>query len=209
MRSPGGPPKDSPVKSPDPQFAAYAAMALIIAAASSLLSEPIQATSLPDRNAVPKIERQLPANHQIESAEDNSSPRPETMHGRSKAEVRCLARAIYHEARGEPLTGQIAVAEVVIARSKDRRWRGDLCHTIRMPKQFSFVRNGRLPGIDDPEDAQVMMDLARAVISGRVESPAKGSLYYHATYVAPSWRHALEKTAKIENHVFYSDPTTT
>ena len=128
--------------------------------------------------------------------------------GRTLSEIRCLARAIYHEARGEPVSGQIAVAEVVIARSKDRRWRGDLCKTIRMPRQFSFVRNGRVPKIKDPVAAQTMMKLARDVVSGRLESPAKGSLYYHATYVAPVWRHSLKKTAQISSHIFYSDPKT-
>ena len=140
------------------------------------------------------------------AAEESVSSEPG---GRSKQEIRCLARAIYHEARGEPLEGQIAVAEVVIARSQDRRWRGDLCTTIRMPRQFSFVKNGHIPKIRDSKAAQVMMDLARNVVSGRLKSKAQGSLYYHATYVSPSWRHALERTAQIRSHIFYSDPGNT
>lgn len=119
--------------------------------------------------------------------------------------MRCLARAVWHEARGEPLEGQIAVAEVIIARSRDRRWRGDLCHTIRMPSQFSFVKGGRTLPIDDAEGAQRMMDLARGVASGNLRSRARGALYYHARSVKPIWRHALKRTATISHHVFYVD----
>ena len=128
--------------------------------------------------------------------------------GRTTREIRCLARAIYYEARGEPLSGQIAVAEVIIARSEDRRWRKNLCDIIRMPYQFSFVRNGRIPRIKDTGAAQVMMDLARNVVSGDVESPAKGSLYFHAVSATPSWRHAFQKRAKIKNHIFYVERST-
>jgi N-acetylmuramoyl-L-alanine amidase len=123
----------------------------------------------------------------------------------AKHEIRCLARAIWHEARGEPLEGQIAVGEVIIARSKDRRWRGDLCRTIRMPNQFSFVTGGRTLPISDPVGAQRMMDLTRAIASGRLTSRAKGALYYHAARVKPIWRHKLDLSATIGHHVFYMD----
>lgn len=123
----------------------------------------------------------------------------------AKHEIRCLARAIYHEARGEPLEGQVAVAEVIIARSGDKRWQGDLCRTIRMPSQFSFVTDGKTVPIPDAVGAQRMMDLARAVASGRMVSRAKGALYYHAAKVKPIWRHKLDLTATIGHHIFYVD----
>lgn len=142
---------------------------------------------------------------QTEPTATSASDRDEVATIYSRSEIRCLARAIWHEARGEPLAGQIAVAEVIIARSKDRRWRGDLCRTIRMPHQFSFVRNGRTLPIRDAKGAQRMMDLARAVATNTMSSPARGSLFYHATSVKPIWRHGLERTVRIENHVFYRD----
>lgn len=125
--------------------------------------------------------------------------------GYSRAEIRCLARAVYYEAGIEPVEGQVAVAEVIIARSKDKRWKGDLCHTIRMPSQFSFVKGGRTVPIPDAGVAQRMMDLVRDVVAGRVASRAKGALYYHADYARPSWRHALTQKIRIKTHIFYTD----
>lgn len=124
----------------------------------------------------------------------------------SRAEMRCLARAVYHEANFEPVEGQIAVAEVIIARSQDKRWKGDLCHTIRMRNQFSFVKGGRTLPIPDATIAQRMMDLVRDVAAGRIASRAKGALYYHADYVSPSWRHNLAQKIRIKTHIFYTDP---
>ena len=112
---------------------------------------------------------------------------------------------MWNEAGNQSREGKIAVAEVVIARSKDRRWKGNLCQTIRMAAQFSFVRNGRTVPLEDPRTAQAMMDLARDVVSGRVSSRAKGALYYHADYAHPVWRHGLRRTIAIQSHVFYAD----
>jgi spore germination cell wall hydrolase CwlJ-like protein len=126
--------------------------------------------------------------------------------GYSRAELRCLARAVYFEAGHEPLEGQVAIAEVVIARSQDPRWKGDLCSTIRQPNQFSFVKGGRTTPIEDPTVAQTMMDLVRRVATGKVSSRAKGALYYHADYSKPVWRHALAQKIRIKTHIFYTDP---
>jgi spore germination cell wall hydrolase CwlJ-like protein len=120
-------------------------------------------------------------------------------------EIRCLARALWFEARGESEAGQIAVAQVILARTRDHRWRRDVCATIRMAKQFSFVRDGRSPPIPDPDDAQRMTDLVRDVASGSRRSGIRGALYYHATYAHPSWRHALKPLGRIGHHMFYAD----
>lgn len=185
---------------------------LIIAGASSILSEPTRAKSpapqalISQAETIYKSEDVMPDS--IATPAIAAEPAIIEPGGRTKREIRCLARAIYFEARGEPLSGQIAVAEVIIARSEDRRWHTNLCDIIRMPYQFSFVRNGVIPRIKDAAAAQSMMDLARDVVSGEAISPARGSLYFHATSVSPSWRHALKKSAKIQNHIFYMDRST-
>ena len=51
----------------------------------------------------------------------------------------CLALAVYHEARGEPLIGQKAVAEVVMNRVASDRFPDTICGVVMQPKQFSFV----------------------------------------------------------------------
>ena len=121
-------------------------------------------------------------------------------------EIRCLARALWFEARGEPPEGRIAVASVVLARAADPRWPKDLCATIRAPRQFSFVVRGASPQIPDAHDAQAFTDLARAVASGRLKSTRPTALYYHAAYAHPVWRRALAPLGRIGAHLFYADP---
>lgn len=116
----------------------------------------------------------------------------------------CLARAIYYEARGEPLEGQLAVANVVLNRAASGRYPASLCEVVRQPAQFSFVRRGRIPAA--PHDAS----WARAVGIASVAAQRFASgltpnvLWYHADYVAPSWGRRLTRVAKIGAHIFYS-----
>lgn len=62
-------------------------------------------------------------------------------------ELQCMAGAIYFEAKGEPLSGQLAVAEVILNRSKSGRFPKTVCSVVKQPGQFSFVRGGRVPTI--------------------------------------------------------------
>lgn len=121
----------------------------------------------------------------------------------ANSEIRCLARAVWHEAQGEPVRGQIAVAEVILHRSADGRWKNDLCGVIQERSQFSFVKDGRIPEVEDVRDAQAMMDLARGVVSGRLDSGLSSTLFFHATYVSPKWK--LRRIAQVGHHVFYGD----
>ena len=118
----------------------------------------------------------------------------------------CLASAVYFESRGEPIQGQLAVAQVVINRSVSGRYPPDVCDVITQHAQFSFVRNGRIPMADRASEAwrkavaiaHIAEDkLAQADVSSDV-------LWYHATYVAPSWGKRLTRQAQIGLHIFYS-----
>ena len=68
--------------------------------------------------------------------------------GEMSKDMRCLASAIYFEARGEPLAGQLAVAEVILNRAEAGRFGDSVCEVVKQPGQFSFVRRGRIPAID-------------------------------------------------------------
>ncbi len=57
----------------------------------------------------------------------------------------CLALALYHEARGEPSTGQMMVAKVIVNRMESKKFPSDMCGVIMQPRQFSFVRKGLAP----------------------------------------------------------------
>ena len=122
----------------------------------------------------------------------------------------CLALNIYHEARGEPLDGQVAVAQVVMNRVGDPEFPGQVCAVVRQggewPKdrcQFSWWCDGR----DDlPEDLAAWTgskDLARRILAGSVDDPTSGALWYHADHVSPDWGMDISRQAKIGRHIFY------
>lgn len=67
--------------------------------------------------------------------------------------VRCLASAVYYESQGEPLAGQLAVAQVILNRAKSGRYPGSVCGVITQPHQFGFVRGGAIPTVPETRSA--------------------------------------------------------
>jgi len=118
------------------------------------------------------------------------------------AETECLARAVYWESRGEPLSGQLAVAEVVINRARSGRFASTLCGVVRQPSQFSFVRRGAIPRPPaGSRDWHVAVAIARIATEQRAEGGAPRALFFHARRINPGWR--LTRVATVGNHVFY------
>ncbi|GGB38650.1 hypothetical protein GCM10011380_30080 [Sphingomonas metalli] len=116
--------------------------------------------------------------------------------------TRCLAGAIYFEAKGEPLTGQLAVAEVVINRAKSGRFPTDLCSVIKQRGQFGFVRDGRIPAIDQGRTSwRTAVAVARVALADMWDSAASNALYFNAHGRSPGA--GIRKIAAIGNHVFY------
>ena len=119
-------------------------------------------------------------------------------------EATCLATAVYFEARGETLEGQLAVARVVMNRAASGRYPSSWCATVKQPWQFSFVRNGRFPAVDVNSYAwRKAQGIARLAMSNAVPSLSTDVLWYHANYVAPSWGRRLTRVSQIGTHIFY------
>ncbi len=119
-------------------------------------------------------------------------------------DLRCLAQAIYFEARGEPIEGQLAVAEVVINRAKSGLYPDNYCDVVTQPAQFSFVRHGQIPTADESSAAwQRAEAIAEIAEQNLWRSKASGALYFHATYVRPSWARQKVELAQIDTHIFY------
>jgi hypothetical protein len=117
----------------------------------------------------------------------------------------CLAKAVYFEARGEPIEGQLAVAEVVINRAGSGRYPADICSVITQPWQFSFIRKGRFPAPDMGSDAWRRAVAVAKIAQGKLAAKLPANvLWYHADYVAPSWGKRLTRQTKIGLHIFYS-----
>lgn len=120
-------------------------------------------------------------------------------------EENCLANAVYFEARGESLEGQLAVAEVVMNRAASGLYPTTYCGVVRQRSQFSFVRRGRLPAADRASDAwQRAVAIARVAEEGAMRVLPDTVLWYHARYVTPRWRRHLAESARIGLHIFYS-----
>ena len=119
-------------------------------------------------------------------------------------ETNCLATAVYFEARGESLEGQLAVARVVMNRASSGRYPPDWCGVVKQPAQFSFVRHGEFPTIDLGSAAwQKAEAIAKLAAANIVPSLGSDVLWYHANYVAPAWRRSLQEVEKIGAHIFY------
>jgi N-acetylmuramoyl-L-alanine amidase len=119
-------------------------------------------------------------------------------------EANCLATAVYFEARGEALEGQLAVARVVMNRAASGKYPSTWCATVKQPWQFSFVRHGQFPTVNTESDAwHKAQAITRLAMSNVVPSLPNDVLWYHANYVAPSWGRRLTKVSQIGAHIFY------
>lgn len=116
-------------------------------------------------------------------------------------EADCLAKAVYFESKGEPLSGQLAVAEVIINRAKSGKFAGTLCGVVKQPSQFSFVRRGGFPAVVNQAMWRQAVGVAHVAINGLSDGPAQGALYFHAKRVSPNW--GKRHVATVGNHIFY------
>jgi len=115
----------------------------------------------------------------------------------------CLATAVYFEARGESLEGQLAVADVVLNRTASEQYPDTWCDVVKQPWQFSFVRNGQFPQITDAAAWARAQGVARIAMANVVRQLPEDVLWYHADYVSPSWGHRLNYVEKIGVHMFF------
>lgn len=119
-------------------------------------------------------------------------------------EANCIAVAVYHEARGESLEGQMAVAKVIMNRAASGKYPASWCGVVKQPWQFSFVRHGQFPSVDEGSAAwRKALGVTRLAMANAVQSVPTDCLWYHADYVAPSWGRNLTRVEKIGAHIFY------
>ncbi len=128
----------------------------------------------------------------------------------SKKEQRCLAAGIYFEARGEPVAGQAAVAQVILNRVRNPKYPNTVCGVVYQNKswrnrcQFSFACDGIRDRIASPGYWDMAEEVAQAVTAGVIWFPEIGSsTHYHATYVNPRWARTMKRMKKIGRHIFY------
>jgi spore germination cell wall hydrolase CwlJ-like protein len=128
---------------------------------------------------------------------------------RAKSE-KCLAEAVYFEARGEAVRGQIAVAQVVMNRVFSGFYPTTVCGVVYQNKyhhmacQFTFACDNVADVVREPEMWDRAKRIAKAMLDGQLWLPEVGkSTHYHAYWVHPSWVSEMKKTYKFGVHTFY------
>lgn len=116
-------------------------------------------------------------------------------------ELHCLAVGVYYESKGEPLSGQLAVAEVILNRAASGRFARSVCGVLTQRGQFSFVRGGVLPTPPNNAHWRKAMAVAQVARKDLWDSPVDDALYFHARYVSPGWKRS--RLGTVGNHVFY------
>lgn len=117
-------------------------------------------------------------------------------------EAECLAGAVYFEAKGEPLDGQLAVAQTILNRTQSGRFPASICGVVMQPGQFSFVRGGGFPPIArNSRNWKNAVAISHIALNDLWDSSVDNALFFHARRVNPGWR--LRKIAALGNHVFY------
>ena len=120
------------------------------------------------------------------------------------AELHCLAGAVYFEAHGEALDGQLAVAQVIINRTEDGRFPKSYCGVVRQKGQFSFMRGNAMPKAPAGSAAwDRAVAIAQIAHQGLWESEAGDATFFHARHVSPGWSHRKTRLAQIDTHIFY------
>ncbi len=177
------------------------AAGLLLAAANASDSLPVQIVTPPQpATAVLQV-----AGDDIVTAESDPMPLPLLVRTAASdtdtvdRQLGCLATAVYFESRGEPLEGQLAVAQSILNRVDSGRYADTICAVIKQPGQFAFGR-ARAPRSTD--DWRTAVAVARIARDNLWPEMAQGAMSFHASRVSPGWPRR-DRIARIGNHIFY------
>ncbi|WP_068080033.1 cell wall hydrolase [Novosphingobium rosa] len=124
----------------------------------------------------------------------------------------CMASAIYYEAGSESLTGQLAVAQVILNRLRHPRYPKTVCAVVHQGSeratgcQFTYTCDGAQSRPPDAARLQRARLVAQAALHGATSAQAGQATHYHTVWIVPVWAKDLRKVAIIGNHVFYRPP---
>jgi spore germination cell wall hydrolase CwlJ-like protein len=135
------------------------------------------------------------------------------------SELNCLVEAVYYEARSEPITAQLAVANVVLERVRNDKFPNTICgvvhqgrynkkgQPIRHKCMFSYWCDGKPERMKEIEALKTAISVSEMAINGVVVDITAGATHYHATYVRPDWIHSFTfmELGQVGRHIFYLD----
>ncbi|MBK5928576.1 cell wall hydrolase [Rhodobaculum claviforme] len=196
-------------------FAPHPSIFAVALAGLCLGAAPVGANSLPDPRigALFQVEKSaldaVAPGHVERILEVGAATRA---HALDDGDLTCLARALYHEARGEGETGMRAVAEVVLNRTESAEFPDSVCGVVEQGSgngrgcQFSFVCDGaERRGLERAAWARAK-DLAEEMAEGAPRELTDGATHFHTVAVNPRWARVYELTAQIGAHRFYRRP---
>ena len=131
---------------------------------------------------------------------------------KSDKQMSCLAEALYFEARGEPIKGQLAVGEVILNRVEDTRYPNSICKVVnqgtgrRFACQFTYTCDGKLETLHERKPYEMALKIAKILMTTHDKKLTRGSTHYHSNYVNPKWSKKFERVAKFGRHIFYRQP---
>ncbi len=115
----------------------------------------------------------------------------------SNADLNLLARIVYGEARGEPYTGQVAVAAVVLNRVRSSQFPNSISGVAYQPGAFSIVADGQI----NLTPNSTAIRAARDALNGW--DPTGGAIYYYnPAKTTNKWIYSRPVITRIGNHVF-------
>jgi len=127
-------------------------------------------------------------------------------------DLTCLARNVYHEARGEPKKGKMAVAKVTLNRVASSRFPNTICDAVyeqrwdkrrrRYVGAFSWTEFDTPPPLKSKEWKKALK-IAEIVYENPESVQLQGALFYHATRIKPRWAKQKKRIKKIGHHIFY------
>ena len=170
---------------------------------------PVPATSLPMSAAIPL--RMVPLPTPAPGVPPPSPAQRLHLEGKEYAKAeRCLANAIYFEARSEPIKGQQAVAQVVVNRAFSGFYPNDICGVVyqnahrHLSCQFTFACDGKRKAITERGHWARANRIAKQTLDGQIYVPEVAkSTHYHAVYVHPNWVREMKKMVRFGVHNFY------
>jgi spore germination cell wall hydrolase CwlJ-like protein len=116
-------------------------------------------------------------------------------------QLECLAKNIYHEARGESLEGQLAIAKVTLKRVQSDKYPNSICEVVYQPGAFSWTKENK----GEKEEVMVNMRLVAELGLKTYDSADWSADHYHNDSVQPSWASKLIFVCQIGNHKFYKE----
>ena len=127
------------------------------------------------------------------------------------AQWQCLASALYHEARGESVKGQFAVAEVILNRVDSARYPNSVCGVVNQGGgggcQFSYTCDGITDRIREADAYVEAGKIAKVMLSGAPRALTMGATHFHTQNTNPRWARQFPQTAAIGSHLFYRQPS--